>query len=197
LAEFSRGSSSSSSLPAFTLALVASAPAPTPTLLLAAPGAPSLQPLVLVDSTCLFASYSSIFLASTDLVLHSLAQHINEYSGIVMGAVVVLPHRAAALARLRFPHNAIGAVRSAHDCWLAQRWLRALYLRMRAHGANALTVTYSLAIYPGPPSHARHAVARRSLASHTPQSIKRHLNFAVAWQLISLCRGCPVPTRAG
>jgi cystathionine gamma-lyase len=144
------------------------------------------NPLVLVDNTFLSPFYSSPLLAGADLVLHSLTKYINGHSDVVMGAIVVPPHRAAVLERLRFLQNAIGAVPSAHDCWLAQRGLKTLHLRMRAHGANALAVARALersphvveAIYPGLPSHARHAVARRSLAPHALKFIRSVPEYA-------------------
>ena len=57
----------------------------------------------------------------------------------------------------RFLQNAIGAVPSAYDCWLAQRGAKTLHLRMKQHGRNALAVARALeasagveeVIYPG------------------------------------------------
>jgi cystathionine gamma-lyase len=91
-----------------------------------------------------------------------------------MGAVIIPAHHAALSARLRFLQNAIGAVPSAYDCWLAQRGAKTLHLRMQAHGKNALAVARLLeqsphveeVIYPGLASHPRHAVARASLSPH-------------------------------
>ena len=57
-----------------------------------------------------------------------------------MGALVLPAHHTALADKLRFLQNAIGAVPSAYDCWLAQRGAKTLHLRMKAHGANALAV---------------------------------------------------------
>jgi cystathionine gamma-lyase len=146
------------------------------------------QPLVLVDNTFLSPFYQSPLLLGADVVLHSMTKYINGHSDVVMGALVLPPHRATLAQKLRFLQNAIGAVPSPFDCWLAQRGAKTLHLRMQAHGANAVALCTNLracgesdaraleksphvagVIYPGLPSHPRHAVARASLS---PQARK-------------------------
>jgi cystathionine gamma-lyase len=91
-----------------------------------------------------------------------------------MGALILPAHHAALAERLRFLQNAIGAVPSAFDSWLAQRGAKTLHLRMQAHGSNALAVARALAkhpqvesvTYPGLASHPRHALAYEQLAPH-------------------------------
>lgn len=69
--------------------------------------------------------------------------------------------------RLAFLQNAIGAVPSAFDCWLAHRGLKTLHLRAREASRNAHIIAMTLASsphsllvnYPGLPSHAHHAIA--------------------------------------
>jgi cystathionine gamma-lyase len=66
-----------------------------------------------------------------------------------MGAVI-LPSTQLALAdKLRYLQNAIGAVPSAFDCWLARRGAKTLHLRMKQHGRNALAVARALEDSPG------------------------------------------------
>lgn len=70
--------------------------------------------------------------------------------------------------RLTFLQNAIGAVPSAFDCWLAHRGLKTLHLRARAASVNALAVAHALEAsphvvavnYPGLDSHRHRAIAR-------------------------------------
>jgi cystathionine gamma-lyase len=115
--------------------------------------------------------------------VHSLTKYVNGHSDVVMGAAVLPAHHTALRDRLAFLQNAIGAVPSAHDCWLAQRGAKTLHLRMRAHGANALAVARALersphvseVIYPGLHTHARNALARRSLAPHAARFVDRFL----------------------
>jgi cystathionine gamma-lyase len=70
-------------------------------------------------------------------------------------------------ARLAFLQNAIGAVPSPFDCWLAHRGLKTLHLRAREASRNATVVAEALAAsphvlavnYPGLATHPQRAVA--------------------------------------
>jgi cystathionine gamma-lyase len=130
--------------------------------------------LILVDNTFLSPYYSSPLLLGADIILHSLTKYVNGHSDVVMGAAILPVHHAALTEKLRFLQNAIGAVPSAYDCWLAQRGAKTLHLRMKTHGTNALAVAKALqanprvrnVIYPGLASHPRHALAYQSLSTH-------------------------------
>ena len=69
--------------------------------------------------------------------------------------------------RLTFLQNAIGAVPSAFDCWLAQRGLKTMHLRLREATKNATTVAQALEAsphviavnYPGLKSHRHRGIA--------------------------------------
>ncbi|KAG6806505.1 hypothetical protein H0H92_011078, partial [Tricholoma furcatifolium] len=140
------------------------------------------KPLVLVDNTFLSSFYSSPLLLGADIVLHSLTKYLNGHSDVVMGALIVPQHHASLLQTLRFLQNAIGAVPSPHDAWLAQRGAKTLHLRMQAHGKNALAVAQALqksphveqVIYPGLASHPRHELAYRSVAPHAQKFVDAH-----------------------
>lgn len=73
--------------------------------------------------------------------------------------------------RLTFLQNAIGAVPSPFDCWLAHRGLKTLHLRAREATTNATTVAHALESSPGVI-----AVNYPGLASHPQRSIavKQH-----------------------
>lgn len=106
--------------------------------------------------------------------MHSLTKYVNGHSDVVMGALILPARHAELTEKLRFLQNAIGAVPSAYDCWLAQRGAKTLHLRMKAHGTNALAVAQVLkaspyveeVIYPGLASHPRNDLAYRSLSPH-------------------------------
>jgi len=134
------------------------------------------NPLVVVDSTFLSPYYTSPLLEGADIVTHSLTKYINGHTDVLMGAAI-LPARHAELAQhLRFLQNAIGAVPSAFDCWLAQRGAKTLALRMRQHGLNALRVAKFLesrigrevrdVVYPGLASHPLNELAYETLSPH-------------------------------
>jgi cystathionine gamma-synthase len=73
--------------------------------------------------------------------------------------------------RLGFLQNAVGAVPSPFDCYLALRGVKTLALRMERHCANARVIAERLAehdavtevLWPGLASHADHEVARRQM----------------------------------
>ncbi|KAF9524328.1 pyridoxal phosphate-dependent transferase [Crepidotus variabilis] len=142
------------------------------------------RPLVLVDNTFLSPFYSSPLLLGADIVLHSLTKYINGHSDVVMGALILPESNADIAQKLRFLQNAIGAVPSAYDSWLAQRGAKTLHLRMKQHGLNALAVARALesasgveeVIYPGLPgktasSKRKNELAWRSLSAHARKFI--------------------------
>ena len=132
------------------------------------------HPLVLVDNTFLSPFYSSPLLLGADIVLHSLTKYINGHSDVVMGALVLPEYHTVLADKLRYLQNAIGAVPSPYDCWLAQRGAKTLHLRMKTHGTNALAIAKVLersphveeVIYPGLASHPRNDLAYTSLSPH-------------------------------
>jgi cystathionine gamma-lyase len=109
------------------------------------------QPLLLVDNTFMSPYFQSPLLLGADVVLHSITKYINGHSDVLMGALILpeatqfsKPFFPSFLDKLRFLQNAMGAVPSPHDAWLAQRGAKTLHLRMRAHGLGALSVAKAL-----------------------------------------------------
>ncbi|KAG8773355.1 hypothetical protein FRC16_005411 [Serendipita sp. 398] len=137
-------------------------------------------PLLLVDNTFASPYFQSPLLLGADVVLHSITKYINGHSDTVLGALIlpeVTPTSKPLLApfssKVRFLQNAMGAVPSPHDAWLAQRGAKTLHLRMRAHGLGALSVARALerakqrglvkdVIYPGLVSNPRFEVTYKS-----------------------------------
>jgi cystathionine gamma-lyase len=105
-----------------------------------------------------------------DIVMHSTTKYLNGHSDIVGGCVVV--NDADLAARLRFLHNAVGAIAGPFDSFLALRGLKTLALRMERHCSNALRIARWLeqhskverVIYPGLESHPQHALAKKQMS---------------------------------
>jgi cystathionine beta-lyase/cystathionine gamma-synthase len=103
------------------------------------------------------------------VVVHSSTKYLNGHSDVVSG--IVLTSDAALATRLRFLQNAIGGVPSPFDCYLVLRGLKTLPVRMRQHCALAQSLAAFLeqqpgvasVRYPGLPSHAQHALAKRQM----------------------------------
>lgn len=94
--------------------------------------------LLVVDNTFLSPYYQQPIRSGADIVIHSATKYINGHSDVVLGVIVAADPKLT--NRMRFIQNAHGAVPSAFDCWLAQRGLKTLALRMLRHGTNALTI---------------------------------------------------------
>ena len=105
-----------------------------------------------------------------DAVLHSVTKYLNGHSDMVGGAIVIGDNSALA-QQLSFLQNAVGAVLSPFDSFLALRGLKTLHLRMARHCENALAIAQRLdghrkikrVYYPGLPNHPQHALARRQM----------------------------------
>ncbi len=125
--------------------------------------------LVVVDNTFATPCLQNPLDLGADLVVHSTTKYIAGHSDAIGGAVAVNDpglHEA-----LRFYQNAAGAVPSPFDCFLIQRGLKTLELRMQKHEANAaglarLLSTHpavSAVFYPGLPGHPGHETARAQM----------------------------------
>ena len=125
--------------------------------------------LVVVDNTFLSPYIQNPIKHGADIVVHSVTKYINGHSDVVMGVAAL--NRDDLHDRLRFLQNAIGAVPSAFDCWLAHRGLKTLHLRTREASRNATAIAEFLETspnvveggvnYPGLDSHPGRAVARK------------------------------------
>jgi cystathionine beta-lyase/cystathionine gamma-synthase len=104
-----------------------------------------------------------------DLALHSATKYLNGHSDLAAGAVAGSRDRVRAIHHL-MAH--LGGALDPHGCFLLERGLKTLVLRVRAQNANAQAVAEFLAgrrevlrvNYPGLPSHPQHARAKELFA---------------------------------
>ena len=102
-----------------------------------------------------------------DLVIHSTTKYINGHSDVIGG--VVIAKNQSLLEELHFIQMSVGAVPSPFDCWLTQRAIKTLALRMKAHNNNAMIIAKELegnskvdkVYYPGLQSHPQHELAAK------------------------------------
>ena len=105
-----------------------------------------------------------------DVVMHSTTKYLSGHSDIVGGCLVV-GENAELSEQLTFLQNAVGAVASPFDSFLAHRGVKTLGLRMERHCANAMKIATWLegrkgveqVIYPGLASHPQHELAKRQM----------------------------------
>ncbi|KAK5117721.1 cystathionine gamma-lyase cys3 [Meristemomyces frigidus] len=121
--------------------------------------------LVVVDNTFLSPYIQNPLDHGADIVTHSVTKYINGHSDVIMGVCAF--NSDPLYERLKFLQNAIGAVPSPFDCWLAHRGVKTLHLRVREASKNALMVAQALeesvhvisVNYPGSASHRHRKVA--------------------------------------
>lgn len=122
---------------------------------------------LVVDNTFLSPYFQQPLTLGADVVIHSGTKYLNGHGDVVIGMAIT--NNAELYEKIKFMQNAVGAVPSPFDCYLTQRGLKTLALRMRQHGENALKVARYLesnwrcarVIYPGLESHPQHELAKR------------------------------------
>ncbi|KAI9846478.1 MAG: cystathionine gamma-lyase cys3 [Sclerophora amabilis] len=121
--------------------------------------------MVVVDNTFLSPYIQNPLDHGADIVVHSVTKYINGHSDVLMGVAAFNSEEIK--DRLTFLQNAIGAVPSPFDCWLAHRGLKTLHLRAREATTNATSIAHALfssphviaVNYPGLKSHPQHYIA--------------------------------------
>ncbi|KAG8530817.1 cystathionine gamma-lyase cys3 [Bacidia gigantensis] len=123
--------------------------------------------MVVVDNTFLSPYIQNPLDHGADIVVHSVTKYINGHSDVLMGCAAF--NSPDLKDRLTFLQNAIGAVPSPFDCWLAHRGLKTLHLRAKEASRNALLVSNALASsahtllvnYPGLPTHKQYSIVQK------------------------------------
>lgn len=121
--------------------------------------------LLLVDNTFATPVLTRPLALGADFVVESLTKMIGGHSDVTLG--VVCGH-GESLAKIASTISIWGLASNPFDCWLAERGLATLSLRMRAASANAAALADWLAeqpgvaqvIYPGRSDHPDLALAR-------------------------------------
>jgi len=130
---------------------------------------------VVADNTFLSAYFQRPLELGADITYYSLTKYMNGHSDVIMGSIALNNEDLA--ERLRFLQNATGAVPSPFDCYLVNRSLKTLHLRMEQHQKNANAVAAFLesripnqvekVIHPGSPSHPQHELVKRQQYGHS------------------------------
>ncbi|KAF7664263.1 hypothetical protein LDENG_00182200 [Lucifuga dentata] len=123
--------------------------------------------VVVVDNTFMSAYFQRPLALGADICMYSATKYMNGHSDVVMGLVSV--NREDLYERLKFLQNALGGVPSPFDCYLVNRGLKTLHLRMEQHFKNAMAAAIFLeadprverVIYPGLPSHPQYELMKR------------------------------------
>lgn len=123
--------------------------------------------IVVVDNTFMSPYFQRPLSLGADVVMHSLTKYINGHSDVVMGALIT-NHKN--LDEHCFAQQLIvGAVPSAFDCYLVNRGIKTLHIRMRTHMENAIQIAHFLesnprvekVLYPELESHPQHLLHKK------------------------------------
>lgn len=128
---------------------------------------------LVVDTTFLSSYFQRPLTLGADIAFHSCTKYMNGHTDVIMG--LACTNRDDLHERLRFLQNAIGPVPSPFDCYLLNRSLKTLEVRMKKHMANGLAVgkfleshpLVSKVNHPGLPSHPQHELAKRQCYGHS------------------------------
>ncbi|XP_076278373.1 cystathionine gamma-lyase [Lasioglossum baleicum] len=129
--------------------------------------------IVVVDNTFLTCYFQKPLELGADIVLYSVTKYINGHADVVMGAAIT--RRDDIAERVKFLQNALGIVPSPFDCYMVNRSLKTLELRMQQHMKNGLAVAKFLeshpcvekVFHPYLPSHPQHDLSLKQTTGHS------------------------------
>jgi cystathionine gamma-synthase len=124
---------------------------------------------LVVDNTFATPYLQQPLALGADVVVHSTTKYLGGHSDVVGGFVAVDDDDLA--VTFGFVQNAVGSVPSPVDCYLVQRGIKTLAVRMDRHCDNARAVVEVLTdhpavervLWPGLPDHPGHDVAKRQM----------------------------------
>lgn len=125
--------------------------------------------LVVTDNTFTSPYFQRPLDHGADIVMYSATKYMNGHSDVVMGLVACNDDEL--YTKLHFQLYATGSCPSPFDCFLVNRGLKTLHVRMRQHFKNGLAVAKFLeghsrvrkVIYPGLPSHPQHDIFKKQM----------------------------------
>ena len=125
--------------------------------------------MVVVDNTFATPYLQQPLALGADVVVHSATKYIGGHSDVVGGFVAT--NNESLAEDLVYIQNAVGAIPSPFDCYLALRGVKTLPVRMDRHCENAQLIVdvldehdaVSEVLYPGREDHPGHEVAKRQM----------------------------------
>ena len=147
------------------------------------------QIILTVDNTFMSPFFQRPLDLGADIVMHSSTKYIGGHSDII-GGLVVVKDDDKILEDLRFIQMSVGAVPGPFDCWLTQRSIKTLSVRMQRHNENAIELANLLnksdcvknVYYPGLPSHPHHQLAKKQ---HSDPSGSYGFGGMISFSLLS------------
>ncbi|NWT17607.1 CGL lyase, partial [Vireo altiloquus] len=102
--------------------------------------------LVAVDNSFMSPYFQRPLSLGADICMSSATKYMNGHSDVLMGLVSL--NDKDLYERLKFLQSPLGAVPSPFDCFLCNRGLKTLHIRMKLHFHNGLAVAKFLESHP-------------------------------------------------
>lgn len=126
--------------------------------------------ILVVDSTVAPPVTTQALALGADIVLHSATKYLNGHSDLT-GGVLATRSEDARWEEIRNVRKYTGTILAPFEAWLLLRGLRTLGVRFERASANAAAIAgrfsdhpaVEACLYPGLPTHPRHAVAKRQM----------------------------------
>lgn len=131
------------------------------------------EAVVVVDNTFLSPYFQRPLDLGADMVTYSLTKYMNGHADVVMGSVAMNDEKI--YEKLKFYQNATGIVPSPFDCYLVNRSLKTLALRMERHFKSSVAIAKYLeahpkvvkVMHPALKSHPQHAITLKQTFGHS------------------------------
>lgn len=131
------------------------------------------EALMVVDNTFLTSYFQRPLELGADAVMYSLTKFTNGHSDVVMGAITTSNEKF--YQSLKFFQITAGLVPAAFDCYIVNRSLKTLPLRMEQHSKNSYRVAKFLqdhakvenVMHPALETHNMHEIAKSQSYGHS------------------------------
>ena len=128
---------------------------------------------VVVDNTFLTPYFQRPIDLGADVAMYSLTKYMNGHSDVIMGSISTSNEEI--YEKLKFYQNATGIVPSPFDCYLVNRSLKTLSLRMDQHFKSSVAIARFLenhpkiekVLHPALTSHPQHEIALKQSYGHS------------------------------
>ena len=133
--------------------------------------------ILVVDNTFMSPYNQRPIELGADIVMHSITKYLNGHSDVIGG--ILITNKESLLEKLRFIQMSVGSVPSPFDCWIVQRSLKTLHVRMDRHNSNANEIANYLEqnnkvvsiYYPGLKKHPNHEIAKKQQLNPSGDSV--------------------------
>lgn len=128
--------------------------------------------IVAVDNTFLTPYFQRPLDLGADITMYSMSKYMNGHNDVLAGALLLNDDQMH--EKLNSYQTHYGSVLSPFDCYLVNRGLKTLALRMTRHNENALAIVQYLVkhpnvkgvAHPSIPSHPQHELAKKQSSGY-------------------------------